>query len=108
MQVLHGCCAEDDEESHPQGGALIGDGFIGLPFFGLIVGFKNHGIEEKRQKAEHKEQLDKKDGEVFCVMLNARTGLGGQHLIDIMKVDPTGKQQDDEQDSRHLFVVLVE
>ena len=37
MQVLHRGGAEDDEETHPEGGALEGDGFIGLSLIGLIV-----------------------------------------------------------------------
>ena len=37
MQMFHGSGAEDDEEAHPEGGALEGNGFIGLSLIGLIV-----------------------------------------------------------------------
>lgn len=75
MQVLHCCRAEDDEESHPQGRALKGDGFVRFTLFGLVVGFEDHGIQEEGHQAENEEQLDEKDGEVFRVVLNTGTGL---------------------------------
>ena len=37
MQVLHGGGAENDEESHPQGGALEGDNLVGFSLIGFIV-----------------------------------------------------------------------
>src|SRR5215467_11863348 len=108
VQVLHRCCAQDDEEPHPQRGALKRNDFVGLALFGLVIGFKNHRIEEKGDEAKHEEQFDEKNGKVFCVMLNAATGLRCQDLIDIVKVDPARKQQDDEQNAGHFFIVMVE
>src|SRR5215831_7492161 len=98
MEVLHSGRTEDNEESHPQCGALKWNDFVGLALFGLVIGFENHRVEEKGDEAKHEEQLDEKDGEVFCVMLNAAAGLRCQNLIDIVEVDPARKQQHDEQD----------
>jgi hypothetical protein len=71
MQVLHGRRTQDNEKPHPERGTLERNHLVGFPFFGLVVGFENHRIEEKGQKAEHEEELDKKDREVFGVVLNA-------------------------------------
>src|SRR5579864_1484205 len=75
VQVLHRCCAEDDEESHPQCGALKWDDFVRLALFCFIVGFEDHGIKEEGDEAENEEQLDEKDGQVFRVVLNPGTSL---------------------------------
>lgn len=37
VQVLHGRGTEDDEETHPKGGALEWNGLIGLSLFRLVV-----------------------------------------------------------------------
>jgi hypothetical protein len=108
VQVLHRRCAENDEESHPQRGTLKGDDFVGFSLFGFIIGFENHGIQEQGQEAKNEEQFDEKDSEVFRVMLNTAAGLRCQDLIDIVKVDPPGEQQHDDQDAGHFFIVLIE
>jgi hypothetical protein len=73
--VLHRCCAEDDEESHPQSGALKGDDFVRFALFGFIIGFEDHGIQKEGQQAKHEEQFDEKDGEVFRMVLNTGASL---------------------------------
>lgn len=108
MEVLHSGRTEDNEKTHPQCGALERNDFVGLALFGFVIGFENYRIEEKGDEAKHEEQFDEKDDEVFRVMLNAATGLGCQNLIDIVKVDPARKQQHDEQNAGHFFIVLVE
>src|SRR5678816_4724008 len=65
MEVLHGGSAENNEESHPEGGTLEGDHLIGLAFFGLVIGFENHRIEEQGHEAEHEEELDEKNRKEF-------------------------------------------
>jgi hypothetical protein len=75
MEVLHGGSAENNEESHPEGGTLEGDHLIGFAFFRLVISFENHCIEEERQQTQHEKELDEKDREVFGVMLDARAGL---------------------------------
>lgn len=37
VQMFHGSCAENDKKSHPEGGALERDGFIGFSLIGLVV-----------------------------------------------------------------------
>lgn len=75
MQVLHRGRTEDDEKPHPEGCPLEGDHFIGFAFFGLIVGFENHRVEKEGQQAENQEELDKKDREIFGMVLDAGTRL---------------------------------
>ena len=53
MQMFHRGRAEDDEESHPQGGTLKRNDFVGFALVGLIVGFKDHGIEKECQETQH-------------------------------------------------------
>jgi hypothetical protein len=48
----------------------------------------------------------KEDGQVMHVLDGCRSG--GDNLIDIVEVDSTGKQQDDEQDARDFLVMLIE
>ncbi len=42
------------------------------------------------------------------MVLNPAAGLRGNGLIDIVEIDATGKQQNDEQDARDFLVMLVE
>ncbi len=71
MQVLHGSGAEDDEKPHPEGGALERNHLVGFTFFRFIIGFEDLGVEKQRQQTEDEEELDKKNREVFCVVLHA-------------------------------------
>ena len=42
------------------------------------------------------------------MVLNPAAGLQGDGLIDVVKIDTTGKQKDDEQDARDFFVMQLE
>ncbi len=109
VEMIHRGGTEDDEEADPKCGSLEGDRFVGffLAFF-CVVGFEEHGIEEEREKTEDEKQLDKEDRQVFRMVLDPVAGLQGDGLIDIVEVDTTGKQQDDEQDARDFLVMLIE
>jgi len=109
VEMFHRGGTEDDEEADPECGSLEGDRFVGcfIAFF-CVVGFEEHRVEEEREKTEDEKQLDKEDGQVFRMVLDPAAGLQGDGLIDIVEVDATGKQQDDEQDARDFLVVLIE
>ena len=109
VEMIHRGGTEDDEEADPKCGSLEGDRFVGF-FFALfcVVGFEEHSIEEEREKTKDEKQLDKEDGQVFRMVLNPAAGLRGDGLIDVVEVDATGKQQDDEQDARDFLVMLIE
>ena len=106
--MFQGCCAEDNEKSHPECGTLERDGFVRLVFVCLIVRFKDDGVEEQREKTEDKKQLDAEDDEIFGMMLHANTGLRRNDLINVMQVDAAGKQENQEENSGNLLVVTVE
>ncbi len=96
MEVFHRCSAEDDEKTHPQGGALEGDGLIGLSLFGLVIRLEDHCVEKECEEAQHEQKLDHEDHEIFGVVLHSIARLGDQNLIHIMKVDSSGKEEDDQ------------
>ena len=109
VEMFHRGGTEENEETDPEGGSLEGDRFVGFFFaFSCVIGLEDHCIEEKREKTEDEKQLDKEDGQVFCMMLDPASGLQGDDLIDIVEIDATSKQQDDEQDARHFLVMLIE
>jgi hypothetical protein len=109
MEMTHCSGTEDDEETDPECGSLEGDRFVGFFFaFFCVVGFEDHSVEEEREKTENEKQLDKEDGQVFRMVLDPAAGLQGDGLIDIVEVNATGKQQDDEQDACDFLVVLIE
>lgn len=100
---------EDYEEADPKCGSLEGDRFVGIFFaFFCVIGLEDHRIEKEREEAEDEKQFDKEDGQVFCMVLDPAAGLRGDDLIDIVEVDATGKEQDDEEDASDLLVVLIE
>ena len=107
--MFHCGGTENDEETDPQCGSLEGDRFVGFFFaFFCVVGFEEHRVEEEREKTEDEKQLDKEDGQVFRMVLDPASRLRGDDLIDIVKIDAAGKQQDDEQDARDFLVMLIE
>ena len=109
VEVFHRGGTEDDKEADPKRGSLEGDRFISFFFaFCCVIGLEEHSIKEEREKAEDEKQLDKEDGEIFRMVLDPATGLRSDDLIDIVEVDASGKQQDDEQDARDLLVMLIE
>ena len=109
VEMFHRGGTENDEETDPERGSLERDRLVGFFFaFFCVVGFEEHRVEEEREKTEDKKQLDKEDGQVFRMVLDPAAGLQGDGLIDIVEVDATGKQQDDEQDARDFLVMLIE
>src|SRR5262245_28295549 len=108
MKMFHGCRTKDDEETHPECRALERDRLVFCSFFGFFVRFKNDGVEEERYEAEHEEELDKKNGQVFGMVLYTAACLRHQHLVHIVKIDTPGEQQNDEQNTSDLLVMLVE
>lgn len=108
MQVLHGGGAEDDEESHPKGGALEWDGLIGLSLIGLIICLKNDCVEEQSEKPQHEQQLNHEDHEVLGVVLDSVPSLRSNDLIDVVEIHTAGEQQHDQENAGDLFVVLIE
>ena len=95
VEVFHRGGTEDDKEADPKRGSLEGDRFISFFFaFCCVIGLEEHSIKE--------------DGEIFRMVLDPATGLRSDDLIDIVEVDASGKQQDDEQDARDFLVMLIE
>ena len=92
MEMFQCGGTEDDEEADPERGALEGDHFVRFFFaFYCVIGFEEHRIEEEREKTEDEEQLDKEDGQVLRMVLDAATGLRSDNLINIVEVDAAGK-----------------
>ena len=93
MEMFHRGGTEEDEEADPECSSLEGDRFVGffLAFF-CIIGLEDHRVEEEREKTEDEKQLDKEDGQVFRMVLDPASRLRGDDLIDIVKIDATGKQ----------------
>lgn len=109
VEVLHRGGTENDEEADPERGPLEGDRFVGYFFIFIgIIGLEEHGIEEEREQAKDEKQLDKEDSQVFGMVLNPAAGLRGDDLVDVVEVDASGKQQDDEQDARDFLVMPIE
>ena len=96
MQMLHGRRAEDDEETHPEGGPLEGDGFIRFLFVGFVLGSKDNGVKKQCEEAQNEKKFNHEDHEVLGVVFHPVAALGNQDLIDIMKVYAAGEQQDDQ------------
>ena len=108
VEMFHRGGTEEDEEADPEGGLLEGDRFVGFFFaFFCVIRLEDHCVEEEREKTEDEKQFDKEDGQVFRMVLDPATRLRGDDLIDIMKIDATGKQQDDEQNARDFLVMLI-
>ena len=109
VEMFHRGGTEENEEADPKRGSLEGDRFVGCFFtFFCVIGLEEHRVEEEREKTEDKKQLDKEDGQVFRMVLDPASRLRGDDLIDIVEIDATGKQQDDEQDTCDFLVMLIE
>ena len=109
VEMFHRGGTEEDEEADPERGSLKGNRFVGCFFaFFCVIGLEEHRVEEEREKTEDEKQLDKEDGQVFRMVLDPAAGLRGDELVDIVEVDATGKQQDDEQDTCDFLVMLIE
>lgn len=109
MEMFHRGGTKEDEEANPERGLLEGDRFVGFFFaFFYVIGLEDHGVEKEREKAEDEKQFDKEDSQILRMVLDPASRLRGDELIDIVKIDATGKQQDNEQDSRHFLVMLIE
>jgi hypothetical protein len=109
VEMFHCGGTEEDEEANPERNLLERDRFIGFFFaFFYIIGLEDHRVEKEREKAEDEKQLDKEDDQVFRMVLDPASRLRGDELIDIVEIDATGKQQDNEQDSRNFLVMLIE
>jgi len=109
VEMFHRGGTEEDEKTDPERSSLKGDRFVGLiPTFFCIIGLEEHRVEEEREKTEYEKQLDKENGQVFRMMLDSAAGLRGDDLIDIVEIDATGKQQNEEQDTCDFLVMLIE
>ena len=109
MEMFHCSGAEEDEDADPECGSLKGDRFVGFFFaFFCIIGLEEHRVQKERKKTEDEKQLHKKDGQILRMMLDPAAGLRGDELIDIVEIDATGKQQDDEQETCDFLVMLIE
>jgi hypothetical protein len=109
VEMFHCGGTEEDEEANPECNLLEGDRFVGFFFaFFYVIGLEDHSVEKEREKAEDEKQLDKENGQVFRMVLDPASRLRGDELIDIVEIDTTGKQQDNEQDSRNFLVMLIE
>lgn len=114
MQILEGGGTENDEDAHPEGGALVGDRlskeFL-LFFFCLLTGrlvFKDDGVEIDRHDTEHEGKFDEQDREVFRILCNAGAGLGNHELTDIVQVDAAGEENDEEDNPDRPLIPAVE
>lgn len=108
VEMFHRGGTEEDEEADPERGSLKRDRFVGsISAFLCVIGLEEHRIEKEREKTENEKQLDKENGQIFRMMLNPAAGLRGDKLINIVEIDATCKQQDDEQDTRDLLVMLI-
>ena len=76
MEMFHRSRTEEDEKADPKRGLLEGDRFVGLFFaFFCVIGLEEHAVEKEREKTEDKKQLDKKDGQVFRMVLDPASRL---------------------------------
>ena len=108
VEVFHRGGTEEDKKADPERGSLEGNRFVGFFFAFGVIGLEEHGVEEEREKTEDEKQLDKEDGQVCRMVLDSASGLRGDDLIDIVEIDATGKQQDDEQNARDFLIMLIE
>jgi hypothetical protein len=108
MEMFHCSGTKKNEETNPERSSLEGNRFIEPLFaFFCIIGLEEHRVEEEREKTEDEKQLDKEDGQIVRMMLNPASGLRGDDLIDIVQIDPAGKQQDHEQNASDFLVMLI-
>jgi hypothetical protein len=110
VEMFHRGGTEEDEETDPERGSLEGNRFVGFfsSSFSCVIGLEDHRVEEEREKTEDEKQLDKEDGQVFRMVLDPASRLRGDDLIDIVEIDATSKQQDDEQYPRDFLIMLIE
>lgn len=108
VQVFHRGGTEEDKEPDPKRDSLEWNRFVGFFFAFGVIGFEEHGVEEEREKTEDERQLDKEDDQVCRMVLDSTPSLRGDDLVDIVEIDATGKQQDDEQNACDFLVMLVE
>ena len=109
VEMFHRSGTKEDEETDPEGGSLKGDRFVGFfSAFFCVIGLEKDCVKKECEKTEDEKQLDKEDGQVFRMVLDPASGLGGDDLIDIVEIDATGEQQNDEQDTRDFLVMLIE
>jgi hypothetical protein len=107
VQVFHGSGAKDDEEPHPEGGSLKGNGFIVLSFGGLVVGFEDDRVEKEGKKTQYEKQLDHEHHEVFGMVLDPVSRLRQNDLIDVVEIHAARKQEYDQQNAGNFFVVPI-
>ena len=114
MKVLHGRSTQDDKDSHPKRNTLERNGFIDH-FFQLLFIFlsgrfilKNDGIQEDREDSKHQKQFNEKHREILGMMRDAFPRLHDHPLTHIMKVRPSRKEDDDQQNAHNLFILLIE
>ena len=108
MQMFHGRCAEDNEESNPQCGTLIRDRFVASFFAVVLIGFEDDGVEVEGHEAEHKKQLDEEDRQVLSVVWNTAARLRGNDLIHIMEIDSAREQEHEKENPGDFLIVLIE
>lgn len=108
VEMFHCGGTKKNEDTDPEGSLLKRDCLIRLFSFFCIIGLEKHRVEEKCEQAENKKQLDKEDGQIFRMVLDSAAGLSGNELVDVVEINPAGKQQDDQQDPRDLLVMLIE
>jgi len=105
--MFHGGSAQNDEEPHPKSRSLEGNSLIRFRVVGFVFGFENDSIEKQCEKPQYEEKFDHEDHEVLGVVLNAGAGLRDQDLIDVVEVHTPGEQQNDQETTGDLFVVLI-
>lgn len=109
MEMFHRSGTEQDEETDPERGSLERNRFVGFfSVFFWVIGLEEHRVQEEREKTEDEKQLHKKHSQIFSMVLNPTASLCGNELIDIVEVDATSKQQDNEQNTRNFLVMLIE
>ena len=107
--MFHRGSTKDDEEADPERGSLEWNRFVGFFFaFFYLIGLEDHGVEKEREETENEKQLDKEHCQVLCMVLDPASRLQGDELIDVVEIDATGKQQDNEQDSGDFLVMFIE
>lgn len=109
VEMFHCSSTEKNKEAYPKRSLLERDRFVGL-FFPLfcVIGLENHGVEKEREKTEDKKQFDKKDGQVFSMVLDSAPRLSGDKLIDVVDINTAGKQEDQEENACDFLVMLIE
>ena len=90
VEMFHCGGTKKNEDTDPESGLLKGDRLIGLFSFFCIIGLEEYRVEEKREKAENKKQLNKEDRQIFRVVLDSAAGLSGNELVDVVEINPAG------------------